>query len=467
MRRRFLRLALSFLLLVFTAASLPQAADAQAQGPTYIVQDGDTLSGIATTFGTTVDALAQANNITDPSAIQPGLKLTIPGFEGITGVLSTHTVAFGEDLATLSRQFGLSEASVMKLNHLVNPAGLYLGQQVILPQDSGRSLKGAATLLPNPGDTRLAWAVKQGVNPWALAQDYGTADKSWLLPVAPIYAPASGNSMSALPAPVLELTADPPAAIQGTTEVISVQLSGPAQLEGAMGPWPLNFVTETADTEVALQGSDALTDPGLYDLRLDVTVADGDGPTYSYSQPIKLRAGDYGFDPILNVPPDTLDPANTVPEEELVNKIVTPVTSEKMWSGPFQFPSTYYTKSFPSVFGTRRNYNGEGYTRYHTGLDFYGPAGTPILAPAKGKVVFTGPLVVRGNVTIIDHGWGVYTMYDHQSQIDVKVGDIVEPGQQIGLVGGTGRVTGPHLHWEIRVGMVPVNPLQWVQTTFP
>lgn len=466
MQRRFLPLALSFLLLVFTSASMPQAANAQTLGPTYIVQAGDTLSGIATTFGTTVDALAQANNITDPSAIYPGLQLTIPGLEGITGVLSTHTVAYGEDAATLSRQFGLSEDSVIKLNHLVNPAGLYLGQQVILPQTSGGSLKGAATLLPSPGDTRLAWAVRQGVNPWSLSQDYGSADKSWLLPVAPIYAPGTGSSMSALPSPVIQLTADPPANVQGTTEVVRVKLSGPAQLEGSMASWPLNFVKETDNTEVALQGSDALTDPGLYDLRLDITVANGDGPTYSYSQPMKIVGGDYAYESI-SVPPDTLDPSSTVPEEALVDKIVTPVTSEKMWSGPFQFPSTYYTKSFPSVFGTRRNYNGEGYTRYHTGLDFYSPDGTPILAPAKGKVVFAGPLVVRGNVTIIDHGWGVYTMYDHQSEIDVKVGDIVEPGQQIGLTGATGRVTGPHLHWEIRVGTVPVNPLQWVQRTFP
>lgn len=466
MRRRFLPLVLSLLLLVFAAASMPQAARAQTQGPTYIVQDGDTLSGIAATFGTTVEALAQANNITDPAAIQPGLKLVIPGLEGVTGVLSTHTVAYGEDLATLSRQFGLSGDSVIKLNHLVNPAGLYLGQRVILPQTSGDSLKGAATLLANPGDTRLAWAVKEGVNPWALTQDYGSATKSWLLPVSPIYAPGTGSSMVALPSPVVQVTADPPANVQGTTEVVSVKLSGQVQLEGAMASWPLNFVKESADTDVALQGSDALTAPGLYDLRLDITVANGDGPTYSYSQPMKIVAGDYAYESI-SVPPDTLDPASTVPEEELVDKIVTPVTSEKMWSGPFQFPSTYYTKSFPSVFGTRRNYNGEGYTRYHTGLDFYSPVGTPILAPAKGKVVFTGPLVVRGNVTIIDHGWGVYTMYDHQSEFDVKVGDIVQPGQQIGLSGDTGRVTGPHLHWEIRVGTVPVNPLQWVQTTFP
>jgi murein DD-endopeptidase MepM/ murein hydrolase activator NlpD len=74
---------------------------------------------------------------------------------------------------------------------------------------------------------------------------------------------------------------------------------------------------------------------------------------------------------------------------------------------------------------------------------------------------------VRGNTTFIDHGWGVFTGYLHQSEIDVAVGDVIQTGQTIGLVGGTGRVTGPHLHWEIWVGGVPVDPLDWVANSYP
>ena len=74
---------------------------------------------------------------------------------------------------------------------------------------------------------------------------------------------------------------------------------------------------------------------------------------------------------------------------------------------------------------------------------------------------------MRGYATIIDHGWGVYSGFWHQSEIRVNVGDVVTPGQVIGLVGSTGRSTGPHLHWELWVGGVQVDPLQWVQESFP
>ena len=93
--------------------------------------------------------------------------------------------------------------------------------------------------------------------------------------------------------------------------------------------------------------------------------------------------------------------------------------------------------------------------------------GTPIYAPAAGKVVYTGTLTVRGNVTVIDHGWGIYTAYAHQSEIQVQVGEMVTPGQLIGLGGQTGRVTGPHLHWEVWVGGVQVDALEWLKNVYP
>ena len=104
---------------------------------------------------------------------------------------------------------------------------------------------------------------------------------------------------------------------------------------------------------------------------------------------------------------------------------------------------------------------------FHTGLDFCGGVGIEVRAPATGVVTFAEPLVVRGNAIMIDHGWGVLSGYMHLDEILVSAGDTVEPGQLIGLVGGTGRVTGAHLHWEIWVSGVQVNPVDWLEVTYP
>ena len=185
-----------------------------------------------------------------------------------------------------------------------------------------------------------------------------------------------------------------------------------------------------------------------------------------YRQPVQVVDGGFGREAVVGVPAETLDPANTGPEDEHIAEIVAPVTFERLWSGVFKFPTDYF-ETFPSRFGTRRSYNGSDYTYYHTGLDLYGNLKTPIYAPAPGRVVFTGPLAVRGNATYIDHGWGVYTGYLHQSEIFVKPGDVVNTGDTIGMVGATGRVTGPHLHWEVWVGGVPVQPLEWTERVMP
>jgi murein DD-endopeptidase MepM/ murein hydrolase activator NlpD len=100
-------------------------------------------------------------------------------------------------------------------------------------------------------------------------------------------------------------------------------------------------------------------------------------------------------------------------------------------------------------------------------LDYCGQIGDPIYAAAPGVVVFAEPSTVRGNATMIDHGMGVFSAYMHQSEILVNVGDRVEQGQLIGRVGNTGRVEGPHLHFEVLVGGVPVNPLDWLNKEYP
>jgi murein DD-endopeptidase MepM/ murein hydrolase activator NlpD len=110
-----------------------------------------------------------------------------------------------------------------------------------------------------------------------------------------------------------------------------------------------------------------------------------------------------------------------------------------------------------SPFGLRRFFNGEE-RNAHSGLDFAVPAGTPIKAPAAGKVTLVGNLFFNGNTVFVDHGQGLISMFCHMSKIDVKVGDEVPRGGVVGRVGATGRATGPHMHWNVSLNGVRVDP---------
>ncbi|SAK80977.1 peptidase M23B [Caballeronia catudaia] len=99
---------------------------------------------------------------------------------------------------------------------------------------------------------------------------------------------------------------------------------------------------------------------------------------------------------------------------------------------------------------------------FHPGMDLSAPTGTPILAAAGGRVVRAGPMPGYGNAVDIDHGHGVITRYAHASKIEVRVGETVQPGESIAEVGSTGRSTGPHLHFEVRVNDRPVNPADYL-----
>ena len=110
-----------------------------------------------------------------------------------------------------------------------------------------------------------------------------------------------------------------------------------------------------------------------------------------------------------------------------------------------------------SNFGSRRVYNGKT-TGIHSGLDMAAPKGTPVAAAADGRVALAGDLYFSGGTVLLDHGGGLFTQYMHLSRIDVKDGDVVARGTILGLVGATGRVTGPHLHWGARLNGARVNP---------
>jgi murein DD-endopeptidase MepM/ murein hydrolase activator NlpD len=228
--------------------------------------------------------------------------------------------------------------------------------------------------------------------------------------------------------------------------------------------YPLNFFSPAAGSETALQGTPRMAIPGT--ARLTLTSTDAGGHSYSIDQKLTVKQFDYGVDSQMQVASETVDPKVTGPEDDFLFKTTAPVSTTKLWNGAFKNPTaTPDCKS--DTYGRKRSFNGSPYIYWHSGTDYCGGVGDKIFAAADGVVVFAGPLTVRGNATIIDHGEGVYTGYYHQSKIEVNVGDHVLAGQEIGLIGDTGRVTGPHLHFDLLVGNVQVDADEWLNGSIP
>lgn len=445
-----------------------QTVSAQASGPVYIVQAGDTLSSIAARFNVSVADLMSANNISNPNLLAAGQQLVIPGLEGITGTLDTEIIAFGDSFNSLVRRTQIPVDILRKLNHVVSPTEFYVGASMIIPkQDNAADLTDRIT--PDPGESLLELAVKANSDPWTLTSLnalHGTWDA---LPGDVLYStgkagsdqPASGLPSAFISADIPNL----PFKQGGTAEIVIKPIIG-STITGSLAGYPLHFFLIGDGRAVALQGLHAMLAPGVYPLLLNAALPDG--TDQSFEQMVLVDSGNYPKE-ALSVSSELIDPAVTGPEDKQVESITSTLTQDKFWQGNFTIP----VASKPCIydgFGTRRSFNGSDYIYFHSGID-YGVCSVDhpfdIYAAAAGKVIFTGPLAVRGNATFIDHGWGIYSAYYHQKEIDVTVGQQVQAGQLIGQIGATGRVTGPHLHWEIWVNGIQVNPLDWLKNTYP
>ncbi len=465
MRRRSL-LALVLAAVIFSLPLQARAQDAQPTGPVYIVQSGDSLWSIAERFGVTVNDLVNANHLADANAIKTGDALVIPGLEGVTGRLETRQVAFGENLLSLSRRYQVPEDLLTHLNHLTSPAEIYAGKDLIIPVPQENSPELAQRAALDKGQSLLELSILQGVNPWQVVGWNHLAGEWAALPDDVLHLPGDGTGPGALPTAVSSLVIDSLPFVQGRFSLLRVQTTSNMQLSGSLLGHSLNFFSLPEGGYVALQGVHALTQPGIYPLTLHGELDGGAG--FGITQYVEVDSGNYAVDPDLEVDPATIDPAVTQPEDAQWTALAQPATPDRLWEGVFSAPvAKDFASCWPSQFGNRRSYNAGAFKGFHTGLDYCGSVGNPIYAPAAGVVVFAGPLTVRGNATMINHGWGVYTGYMHQSEIQVQVGQRVEAGQQIGLVGNTGRVTGPHLHFEVWVGGVQVNPRMWLETPYP
>jgi murein DD-endopeptidase MepM/ murein hydrolase activator NlpD len=253
------------------------------------------------------------------------------------------------------------------------------------------------------------------------------------------------------------------------------QVKPPARLDSLTGTWlghELSFSFDPASkTWFALAGVSLETVPGTYPIALtgETTPGKMPGGQISLTRTFAVARGKYPkTEGKLSVAGKFTEPS---PEQQkqieegvqVKKEYLGRVTPEREWAGQFTAPTE---AEISDVFGAERVFNGKTQST-HFGLDFRVPSGTPVAAMNGGTVLLARPLYFEGNFVVLDHGQGLLTLYLHLSEFKVKEGDQVKRGQIIGLSGGTGRATGPHLHIAVRWQGTYLDPASLIRLRLP
>jgi len=266
------------------------------------------------------------------------------------------------------------------------------------------------------------------------------------------------------------VTSQPPRLVNGAPVLFQVKPT--AKLESLTGTWlghQLNFSYDaTSKAWFALAGIKFDTTPGKYALELTGQTAAGKTPV-AFTRTFAVAHFQY---PQIKVEL-TVEKKFTEPNPEqqqqaeeskkIKDDYLNRVTPDREWDGNFAAPAE---AAISDVYGSQRIFNGKA-QREHQGLDFRVPTGTPVAAMNSGTVLLARFLYFEGNCVVIDHGQGLLTLYFHLSEFKVKEGDVVKRGQEIGLSGGTGRATGPHLHVAVRWQGTYLDPARLFELRLP
>ena len=424
------RFAPLFLWVAFLALWLSPALAAPASQGTetnfiYTVQPGDTLTLIAVRYNLSLADIILANHLSNPNLIFPGQSLSLPGVPAVApasplnetaeptlGANQTHMVQPGETLFAIANLYGVSIGAIVQANNLTDPNLIQVGQVLQIPTGPP----------PTPA------------------------------PLTPPFA-------------AIELSE--PVIIQGRTLVMKVTLAQTATLSATFEGRTLAFNQNSGGQWWTIIAIHALTEPNVYPIVVTATLPDSSQVTIY--QNVTVIEGPYATENIqLDADRSQLLDAELIrAEQQKLANMWLQVSPTARWQGAFRYPVEASSLRITSRYGTRRSYNGGPATSFHDGVDFGGSMGTPIYAPAAGVVVLAEPLTVRGRAVLIDHGMGLFSGFYHQSQIIVAVGQQVQAGDLIGYIGDSGLVTGPHLHWDMRLQGISIEPLQWVEQTIP
>jgi len=435
----------------------------------HVVQAGETLESIASAYGVSAEMVRLVNNIDGLADPEVGQRLVIPIGGATSESLQVQPVVagIGDSLEALAKRHGGSSVALAQLNGIIAPDHLLVGQTLQVPSAAGSPDESMGLIRLGRGDSILRVALRGNANLSALLQLNGLPSPFLALPGELIDVPGSQEPDRVMFDPWVSVSLHPVPLEPGRSGGVVVQTAGPGTLTGSFGTNQLTFVSDEAGTtHQAVFGVDRWTEPGIYPIA--VQFEDANGRSWVLARNVVVESGNYGSE-VIRLAPDTAellaDEQSIAEENFYIQSSMSGFSLEKSWDGLFLLPATGV---MTSAFGTARTYSGGPQLyAFHSGTDFAGPIGTPVIAPADGVVVDTGILDIRGFVTIIDHGRGVYTGYWHQSSILVNPEDVVTAGQQIGAIGNTGLSTASHLHWEMWVGGVQVDPLQWVREEFP
>ena len=259
--------------------------------------------------------------------------------------------------------------------------------------------------------------------------------------------------------PALEVSHRARAMHPGEVVVLEVRARAPlADLSATAFGHEIRLFQDASDgVWRGLVGIDLTTEPGVYEVVVRASSGGGGQAEVVHALDVapkefptrRLKVAPKYVDP----PPDVIE--RILREQEETAAIFRSASPERLWRGGFARPVPGRSTS---SFGRRSVFNGEA-RNPHSGTDFRSGEGVAIKAPNAATVALTGDLYFSGKVVILDHGWGLYSYFAHLSAIDVAEGDVVERGDVVGRVGATGRVTGPHLHWTVRLNDARVDPL--------